>query len=191
MRKPTEIIDYLLERMEGLDRRDLEARLKYLRTEGLWPRARSVGDQKAEPVDATHCANLIMALGGSDQAMHCVKAVKKLAALKPRTRWQLNDESSASSAIDIYQLDESDPFNLTFGFFLRTSILTRNPKKIGSLKIDCWPDIRGVMISIPDSVMLLNFGLEEQSSRLISQRLIPGEIFEMMADFLDKDRETE
>ena len=81
MRKPTEIVDFLLDRVKGLERRDLEARLKFLRAAGVYPPARRVGDRLAEGLTDRHCANLLIALLGSNAATRAAESVPQLADL--------------------------------------------------------------------------------------------------------------
>jgi hypothetical protein len=81
MRKATDIVDFLLESVIGLQRRDLEARLKVLRAAELYPAARRVGERQAEPVSERHCVNLILALLGANEAIHSADAVPALYGL--------------------------------------------------------------------------------------------------------------
>ncbi len=89
MPKPTEIVDFLLARVEGLDRRDLEARLKGMRAAGLWPSARRVADREAEAVTARHCANLILGLLGSNTATSATVAARAFADLPMSAKAEL------------------------------------------------------------------------------------------------------
>ena len=80
MRKATEIVDFLLDQVGGLERRDLEARIKVLRAAGLFPSAKRVGDRAAERVTDRHCANLLLAILGSNTAVGAAASERALAA---------------------------------------------------------------------------------------------------------------
>jgi len=89
MPRASDIVDFLPARVEGVPRRDLEARLKRLRAARLYPSARAVGDRKAEPVNTFHMVNLILALVGSAEAKYCAEAVRRLEGL---TRLEIADD---------------------------------------------------------------------------------------------------
>ena len=74
MVKASRIVDHLLDRIQQLDRRDLEQRVKRLRTAGLYPVARGTSDRKVEPVTEYHLANLLLALVGTIDAMNSATA---------------------------------------------------------------------------------------------------------------------
>lgn len=113
MPKPTEIVDFLLERVDGLKRGELEARLKALRRAGLWPAARRVGKKKADRPTARHCANLLMGLL-SVNAADAAEAVRGLADL-PYSSKSIKGNASIMTTGD----KETDA---TFGDFLEIAI---------------------------------------------------------------------
>ena len=78
MPRPSDIVDFLPARVDGVARRDLEQRLKRLRAARLYPPARAVGDRPAEPVNDHYMANLFLALVGSAEAKYCAEAVHRL-----------------------------------------------------------------------------------------------------------------
>lgn len=77
MRKPSDIIDYLPPLVEGVERRELEQRLKCLRAAGLYPAARRVGDRAAGGVSEEHCATLVLALICSFSAYEAAEGVER------------------------------------------------------------------------------------------------------------------
>ena len=89
--KPTKIVDFLLTRVGGLDRGDLEARLKNMRADGLWPSARRVADRSAEAVTSRHCSNLILGILGSNTAIGAAVAAGTLAELPIRAKAEVVD----------------------------------------------------------------------------------------------------
>ncbi len=83
MTKGSNLIDFLIEdRLPGVDRKDLEARLKLLRAAGLYPRSRRVGDKETEAVNEEHCANVILALLCADPATDTVPAVERFSQMR-------------------------------------------------------------------------------------------------------------
>ena len=97
MPRPTDIIDFLPARVDGVARRDLEQRLKRLRAARLYPPARAVGDRKAEPVNDQYMANLFLALVGSAEAKYCAEAVQRLYDLPRRSHTPIDGANSALS----------------------------------------------------------------------------------------------
>ena len=84
MPKPSDIVDFLPARVDGVARRDLEQRLKRLRAARLYPPARAVGERKAEPVNDQYMVNLLLALVGSAEAKYSAGAVQRLYDLPQR-----------------------------------------------------------------------------------------------------------
>ena len=115
MPRPTEIVDHLLDRVGGLDRRDLEQRLKGLRADGLWPTARRVDDRAAEPVTAEHCANLILAIVGSNTATGAPAAASAFSALPKGESAEVDDN------VFVFMGFDEDP-SMTLGQYLAKAI---------------------------------------------------------------------
>ena len=115
MPKPTEIVDFLLNGVDGLDRRDLEARLKFMRAEGLWPAARRVDEREAEFVTEEHCTNLILGLIGSNTATGAPAATKAFSGLPYLGKTEVVDQA-------ILFLTKHDEIPQTLGEFLARTI---------------------------------------------------------------------
>ncbi len=127
MPKPTEIVDFLLARVEGLDRRDLEARLKGMRAAGLWPSARRVADREAEAVTARHCANLILGLLGSNTATSATVAAKAFSDLPSDLPVGATAEIVGTAFVSLLETNEKPT---TLGEFLERAIkLSRANKR--------------------------------------------------------------
>ena len=148
VRKPTEIVDYLLARTEGLERGDIDARLKALRAADLWPAARRVGARDAGEATPQDCANLLMALVGSEHAVHSATAVERLS-------------SGRLESVMVYRKGMEEPEELakppaiaegrTFGGLLAT-VIRDGRTSLGEVELfslDDWPIPQLTVLTAP------------------------------------------
>ena len=187
-RKPTDIIDYLPTRVAGVERRDLEQRLKRLRAARLYPPARSVGDRKAEPVNDQYMANLILALLGSADAKNCAEAVNRLHDLTGEIRAPISLRKLAS--LKRAQRGKK----MTLGAFLISEIRNKRrgktPRVVDIEAADGEAQVFVSMTSTKDTeteplgaIAIFGEDPQVQTKREIIVRLTKG-VIEALADFL-------
>jgi hypothetical protein len=198
MRKPTEIVDFLLDQVDGLERRDLEARIKVLRAAGFFPPAKRVGDRPAEGVTARHCANLLIAILGSNTAVGAAESVQALADLPLMYKARSDD-------VGLLVMPKS------FVDFLERSIRQwregarpwKESLNIGEIQI--WHGVPWRALVVFDEIepsedgqfdLRLAFASEEQEQqpprfRITEHRSVHGHIIDVMALWLLGDEEED
>lgn len=160
MPKSSDLYDFLLAKLPALDRRDLAGRFKSLRSAGLLSLARRVGGSEASDVTERDCANVLMALVGSNAAYRVAEAVKRLRDLP------LTGKASVEAAAFVV-LPMNEPPQ-TFGEFLDGAIAKwrhgerpwrGNVEELGKI------DIGSIRVSHgAHSDVIVEFPLEEQKT---------------------------
>lgn len=193
-RKPTDIIDYLPTRVAGVERRDLEQRLKRLRAARLYPPARAVGGRKAEPVDDQYMANLFLALLGSVDAKNCAEAVNRLQDLTAKIHAPISLRKLASLK------HPRRGKKMTLSAFLISEIRKkRRGKPMRVLDIESADGDTRVFVTMKSTkdpaeepfgdIAIFGEGSPFQTKRVVSVRLTKG-VIEALAEFLGPIEDT-